>query len=93
MLKTVTPVRVGGAAFLGSLQFFVLTNLALWIAAVVRHNPIYSADFAGLVKCYTLALPFWGRTLAGDLLFSGALFGMYELLARRTANRNVHAAA
>jgi hypothetical protein len=93
MLKTVTPVRVGGAAFLGSLQFFVLTNLALWVGAAVQHNPIYSADFAGLVKCYTLALPFWGRTLAGDLLFSGALFGMYELLARRTANRDVHATA
>ena len=34
---------------------------------------------------YMVALPFWGRTLAGDLLFSGALFGMYELLNRGRA--------
>jgi len=79
----ITPVRVGTAAFLCSLQFFVLTNLALWVAAVVQHNPIYSATLSGLITCYTLAIPFWGRTLAGDLLYSGALFGLYELLRRR----------
>jgi hypothetical protein len=32
-----------------------------------------------------VALPFWGRTLAGDLLFSGALFGLYELARRMQA--------
>jgi hypothetical protein len=63
----------------------VLTNLALWVVAVAQHNPIYSAGLRGLLTCYTLALPFWGRTLAGDLLFSGAIFGFYELLSRRAA--------
>ncbi len=85
----ITPVRVGGSAFLCSLQFFVLTNLALWAGGVARPNPVYSADLAGLLRCYTLALPFWGRTLAGDLLFSGALFGIYELLSRRTVSSTV----
>jgi hypothetical protein len=79
----ITPIRVGTAAFLCSLQFFVLTNLALWVEAVAQHNPIYSANLSGLITCYTLAIPFWGRTLAGDLLYSGALFGLYELLRRR----------
>lgn len=79
----VTPVRLGTAAFLCSLQFFVLTNLALWVEAVAQHNPIYSANLSGLITCYTLAIPFWGRTLVGDLLYSGALFGLYELLRRR----------
>jgi uncharacterized membrane protein YgdD (TMEM256/DUF423 family) len=85
MLRSVTPVRVGTAAFLCSAQFFVLTNLAVWLGAVATHNPIYAANLSGLLLCYTEALPFWGRTLAGDLLFSGALFGLYELLSRRTA--------
>jgi hypothetical protein len=84
MLRNVTPVRVGAAAFLCSLQFFVLSNFALWAGAVIRHNPIYPSDLSGLLNCYTLALPFWGRTLAGDLLFSGALFGLYALLSRRS---------
>lgn len=85
MLRSVTPMRVGVAAFLCSLQFFVLTNLATWATAVATHDPIYTPNLAGLMTCYIEALPFWGRTLAGDLLFSGALFGLYELLARRSA--------
>src|ERR1700733_527593 len=59
MLRSVTPIRVGLAAFLCSLQFFVFTNLGLWVGAVAQHDPIYSADFTGLITCYTLALPFW----------------------------------
>lgn len=85
MLRNVTAVRVGAAAFLCSAQFFMLTNLAVWLGAVARHDPIYAANFSGLLLCYTEALPFWGRTLAGDLLYSGALFGLYEILIRRTA--------
>ena len=83
LLRNVTPIRVGGAAFLCSLQFFVFTNLATWMLGSASAHPLYAANLSGLVACYTMALPFWGRTLAGDLLFSGAVFGMYELLARR----------
>jgi hypothetical protein len=93
MLRSVTPVRVGSAAFLCSLQFFVFTNLATWVTAVVSHNPIYAANLSGLLTCYTLALPFWGRTLAGDLLFSGALFGIYAMLSRRMVAHKQPAAA
>lgn len=81
MLRRVTPLRVGSAAFLCSLQFFLLTNFAVWISA-----PLYAANFSGLLLCYTEALPYWGRTLAGDLLYSGAIFGLYELLVRRVGH-------
>lgn len=86
MVRNVTPIRVGVAAFLCSLQFFLLTNFGTWLTAVLTHDPIYSANLAGLAACYIEALPFWGRTLAGDLLYSGALFGLYEFLARRTSS-------
>lgn len=83
LLGQVSPVRVGGAAFLCSFQFFVITNFAIWASAALHHSAIYSADFAGLVRCYSAALPFWGRTLAGDLLFSAGIFGAYEMLQDR----------
>jgi hypothetical protein len=83
---SVTPVRVGAAAFLCSAQFFLLTNLAVWAG-----TPIYAANLSGLLLCYTEALPFWGRTLAGDLLYSAAIFGLYELLIRRTSAKPVTA--
>lgn len=86
MSANVTAARVGGAAFLASLQFFLITNFATWLNAAAHHSAVYSADLNGLIRCYTLALPFWGRTLAGDLLFTAAIFGVYELATRRLAS-------
>jgi hypothetical protein len=82
-VKNITPVRVGSAAFACSLQFFLLTNFAMWVESSMSASPLYPANFQGLAACYIAALPFWGRTLAGDLLFSGAIFGLYELLKSR----------
>lgn len=84
MVRNVTATRVGAAAFLCSLQFFLITNFAVWFGAARGASHFYAFSPAGLLECYTAALPFWGRTLAGDLFFSGALFGIYALLARRT---------
>jgi hypothetical protein len=86
MLKTVTPIRVGGAAFLCSLQFFVITVPASWAAAGALHLPGHMPGLAGLMNDYILGLPFWGRTLAGDLLFSGAIFGLYELVSHQVTH-------
>lgn len=83
LVRRVSPIRVGAAAFLCSLQFFVVSNFAVWIAGAFSANPYYAVNLNGLVTCYTEALPYWGRTLAGDLFYSAALFGLYELLIRR----------
>ena len=92
LLAKVSPIRLGATAFLCSLQFFVLTNFAMWLNTVARGGGMYPGTVAGLLNCYTAALPFWGRTLAGDLLFSAAIFGMYELLARHGSAERTAAA-
>lgn len=77
------PWRVLGASMLCSIVFFVFTNLAVWV-----FQSMYSKDLAGLGTCYIAAWPFFRYTLAGDLAFSGAIFGAY-LLANRAALRQV----
>ncbi len=69
--------RIGIAAFLCSLQFFLVTNFATWLG-----SGLYPRSWAGLAACYTAALPFFGRTLAGDLFYSGVLFGLHAWLSR-----------
>jgi hypothetical protein len=65
---------IGGA--LGSaLIFFVTTNFAVW-----AFNGMYSLDSAGLVHCYFAGLPYLKYTVAGDLLWSVALFASLTLL-------------
>jgi hypothetical protein len=66
---------IGGSLF-GSILFFLLTNIAVWI-----FGQWYTHDFKGLIECYTLAIPFFKNTLTGDLFYTSLIFGAYELLA------------
>jgi hypothetical protein len=72
-----TAARVAGAAFLGALQFFVVTNFAVWAA-----GGLYPRSGAGLAACYIAGIPFFWNTLAGDLLYSALLFGGFALAER-----------
>lgn len=85
------PWRIGAAAGIGSLQFFIITNFGVWL----NFPQSYSHTLQGLAACYTAAIPFYGRMLAADLLFSAALFGLHAWLSRRAAasERVAHQAA
>lgn len=72
-----SPLKIGGAALLGGLQFYLVTNFAQWLA-----DPQYTKDLAGMLQCYTAALPFYRNTLVGDLFFSGLFFGAHAVLVR-----------
>jgi len=70
--------RIGSAAVLGSLQFFLVTNFAVWAT-----GHWYPHTLSGLAECYLLAIPFFGLTLAGDLTYATALFGIHAWLSRK----------
>ena len=74
---TENPLKIGAAAMAGSLQFFLLTNFA-WLAG----SSMYPHTLAGVMQCYAAAIPFYGRTLASDLIYSAALFGLHAWLTR-----------
>ena len=63
------PIAAIGASTL----FFLISNLGVWL------GPWYPNTFGGLTACFTNAIPFYGYTLAGDLLFATVMFGVYEL--------------
>jgi len=68
-------LRILGAALAGSLSFFLLSNFAVWAAWAM-----YPRTFAGLMACYDAGLPFFRRAVAGDLLFTSAMFATPVLL-------------
>ena len=68
-----SPRNVILAALGSSVLFFIVTNFAVWLGGW------YPRNAAGLLDCYTLALPFFRNTIAGDLFYTGAFFGCYEL--------------
>lgn len=71
-----TPLRIGGFTLAGSLVFFLVTNFLVWMT-----SGMYALNIAGLIQCYTMAIPFFQNQLAGDLFFSVVLFGSMHLLA------------
>ena len=77
VLRRVTPLRVGGAAVASSVLFFAVTNFGVWMI-----SGMYPLTLGGLAACYVAAIPFFQNTLAGDLFFSGLLFGGFALLER-----------
>lgn len=71
-----------GAAALGSVAFFVLSNLGVWVA-----GDLYPLTLSGLSACYLAAVPFLGGTLVGDILWTVALSLAYRPLAARLETR------
>ena len=75
--RTEKAWQVGAAALLCSSQFFLISNFGMW--AVGGAFPL---DLSGLLACYITALPYFGRTIASDLLYTGVLFGLHSGLTR-----------
>ncbi len=73
LLEKITIGRVLGGAFGASAIFFIVSNFGVWLT-----SPLYPLTAEGLIACYTAAIPFFHNTLAGNLVYSGALFGGYE---------------
>lgn len=73
-----TPLMIAGAAIATSLIFFVLSDFGIWLT-----GDMYPRTFAGLVTCYTMALPFLRNQIGGDLLYTAILFGGFALLERQ----------
>ena len=59
----------------GSTLFFVVSNLGVWLL----HYPL---TLEGLMSCFTLAIPFFGNTLAGDLFYTLVLFYTFSAVKK-----------
>jgi hypothetical protein len=68
-------------ALLGSLQFFLVSNLGSWLDPRIA----YAHNLSGLFACYTAAIPFYRHTLESDVVYTAVLFGLHALLSRGVA--------
>lgn len=85
LLHRLSVVRLGGAAFLASLAFFLVSNFGVYLGGY------YGFGLDGLLACYVAAIPFWGLSLIGDLGSTAILFALF-VFARRTVERDPTAA-
>jgi hypothetical protein len=72
-----SPLFIGSASLVGSIQFFLVTNFA-WLAA----STMYPHTLGGVLACYSAGVPFFWRTVASDLFYTGVFFGLHAWLSR-----------
>ena len=64
------PLPVIGAALASSVSFFLVSNFASW----ATWTDMYPRTLQGLMAAYAAGLPFFRRSIEGDLLFTVAMF-------------------
>ncbi len=72
-----TFLRISAATLVGSVQFFLITNFAVWWLL-----NSYPKTPAGLAACYLAGVPLFWNTLAGDAVYSALFFGVFALAER-----------
>lgn len=78
IFKKVNTTRVIGGALSASILFFLISNFGAWIS-----SPIYPPTISGLMTAYIAAIPFFHMTVLSDLVYCGALFGLFEFAKTR----------
>lgn len=74
--KHKTLPNIVGASLFCSIQFFLITNAAVWIGGM------YDRSILGLWQSYVAGIPFFRGTFTGDLFYTAMFFGAYELALR-----------
>jgi hypothetical protein len=67
-------VKILGYTLAGSMVFFLVSNLGSFLSGM------WGTGFDGLVKTYTMAIPFYQYSIAGELIGATVLFGAHHLL-------------
>ncbi len=81
LLKNRSNIKIVGGAIAATLVFWLLSNFGSFLSPISG----YPLSFEGAIACYTLAVPFLLNSLIGNLVFSFAIFGTYDLINERQA--------
>ncbi len=65
-------------AISGALIFFIISNLGVWLMGS------YGYTLNGFIKCYILAIPFFGNTLVSTIIYSF----IFEILYKYSKTNN-----
>jgi len=77
-LKKVRITNLVASALGASVIFFIVSNFGVWFSGTM-----YPMNLGGLAACYAAGLPFFPNTVLGDLVYTGILFGAFELGVRK----------
>lgn len=91
IIKKVHVKSILLAAMAASLSHWLISDLGVWLGGIdVTTGIPFTKDIAGLLKCYTLALPYLQSIFAATIVYSSVMFGIFELAQLRYPALAVH---
>jgi hypothetical protein len=88
-VKKNNVAHIIGGSLASATAYFIASNFLSWIGGTNINNVPYTKNWAGIVECYTGALPFYVNSIYATLLFSGILFGAYYLISKPSAQKTI----
>ncbi len=95
-IKTASTKNILFACLWSSAIFFILSNFGVWLTGV-----FYPKTLAGLMQCYTAAIPFYKNEFFGNMLlntfmsnifYTAVLFGAYAVIKKTVVSTNAQLA-
>ncbi len=85
ILRKVTLKNVIGASVVAALGHWLIADFTVWIGGGTDLGTMapLTKNWAGLVQCYAQGFPFMKNFLIGNLVYSGILFGGFQLAQQR----------
>ena len=79
-IRRPSTLSVFSTAVFAALLHWVVTDFGIWLGGLdITTGQPFTRDLVGLLKCYTLALPYLKAMLLGNLVFCTLMFGSFEL--------------
>jgi hypothetical protein len=76
-IKKTTVKTIVVAGISAALAHWLITDFGVWMG-----GQLYPKTAEGLMTCYVAAIPYMKNMLTGNLVFSGVMFGTFELAQR-----------
>ena len=86
VIRNVKVLPVLGASILAAVVYWLIVDFGTWMRPTsidMTTGLPFSRDFAGLMKCYALGIPFIKNTLISNVVYSGIFFGLFSWLENR----------
>ncbi len=82
--------HVIGGSLVAATVYFVASNFLLWVGdGLAINNLPYVKNWAGLIECFTVAIPFYLKSIYATLTFSVILFGAYYVINKYAFNKAI----
>lgn len=84
LFKKVNIKNIVLGSLIAPCYFFLVSNFMVWAGVGVD---LYPRTWAGLVECYTQALPFFKGSVLSTFFFSAVFFGVYYFVNKQVKQK------